>query len=380
MNTEIVETASAGIKVSVIMPIYNARDYLRPALDSIIDQSLRQIELICVDDGSTDKSLDIIKEYQKLDSRIRIVTETNAGPARARNFGLRRARGEYVAFLDADDFYELDMLEKLYEIAKQDDLDIAIAKYDIYNSKNACFRANVESSESSIYEPGGVTSKNEYPDLILQSTSGFAWNKLFKKSFIIEKKLTFLEEVKMFEDVYFTVCAVAFAERVGKVNSVLVHHRVYSEQTRAKVYKKYYAQVPMVYEKIKGFLTCGGMYQPLVKGFFNLSASRCYYIYSLISSDAKEGFWDLLHEEYAEKLGWHDRPVSDISNDNLADFMLNILLYNSKQYKKRIQKGAKNPSKDKMGVYLSRHNKRERFKAFFAGIFGKNKARRNKEL
>ncbi len=380
MNTENVDAVKTEIKISVIMPIYNARDYLRPALDSVLDQTLREIELICVDDGSTDKSLDVIREYQKRDSRIRIITETNAGPARARNFGLRRARGEYVAFLDADDFYEPDMLEELYKISKTGDLDIAIAQYDIYNSKKACFRANVESDESVIYREADVTSKNEHPESILQSTSGFAWNKLFKKSFLSEKKLTFLEEVKMFEDVYFTVCAMAFAERVGKVHRVLAHHRIYNEQTRAKVYKKYFAQVPMVYEKIKEFLMKGGMYQPIIKSFFNLCASRCYYIYGLIPPDAKEVFWNLLHEEYAQKLGWYDVPVSDISNDNVSDFISNVLLYNNSQYKKRLSKGVKNPDKERMNIYLTRHNKRERIKSFLSGVFGKNKPKRDKEL
>ena len=243
--------SASQVKISVIMPIYNAYDYLRPALDSVLDQSFRDFELICVDDGSTDKSLAVIKEYQKADSRIRIITETNAGPAKARNFGLKRARGEYVAFLDADDFFEPDLLEKLWGIAKRDDLDIAVAKYDIYNSKRASFRPATESPAADIFEVGGVTSKNEYPDEILQSASGFVWNKLFRKSFILEKRISFIEDVKTFEDVYFTLCALAFAERVGKVQCVLVHHRIYNDQTRAKLYKKYYTQIPLVYLRIK---------------------------------------------------------------------------------------------------------------------------------
>ena len=105
----------ANIKVSVIVPIYNAEAYLRPALDSILDQTLREIEIICVDDGSTDGSLKIIKEYQKKDARIRIVTQNNAGPGSARNNGMRRSRGEYVSFLDADDFFDANFLEKMYE-------------------------------------------------------------------------------------------------------------------------------------------------------------------------------------------------------------------------------------------------------------------------
>ena len=139
-NCATAEIEERDIKVSVIIPIYNACRYIRPTLDSVISQTLTDIEIICVDDGSTDTSLDMIKIYQKMDSRIRIITKTNGGPALARNNGLARARGEYLAFLDADDFYEIDMLEKMYARAKVDDLDIVIGKYDIYNNKKARFQ------------------------------------------------------------------------------------------------------------------------------------------------------------------------------------------------------------------------------------------------
>ena len=131
-----------NISVSVIIPVYNACEYLRPALDSVIGQSMENIEIICIDDGSTDCSLEIVMEYQKRDPRVRIITETNAGPALARNNGLKRARGEYVIFLDADDFFEPNLILHLYERAKRDELDITIAGYDVYNSKKGFFAQN----------------------------------------------------------------------------------------------------------------------------------------------------------------------------------------------------------------------------------------------
>lgn len=329
------------IKVSVIMPIYNAYDYLVPAMDSVIDQTLKEIEIICIDDGSTDHSLDILKKYRETDKRVRIVTETNAGPAVARNNGLRRARGEYLAFLDADDFFELNMLEDMYLEAKSKDLDIAIARYDIYNSKKSSFRANVESEYGNIYADGRVTAKNEYPDVILQSASGSAWNKLFKRSFVEEKNLQFLSEVKMFEDVYFTVCALALAERIGKLPSVLMHHRIYNEQSRARLFKKYYTQVPFVYLEIKSFLMKSGLYEPLVKSYLNLSCSRCYYIYNLLAGDERSKFWDMLHDEYAVKLGWNDHPVGDFYKNEVCEFCANVEMYTHRQYRKRVEKGVR---------------------------------------
>ena len=169
--------------LSIIVPVYNAADYLSLALESLIDQTLKEIEIICVDDGSTDRSLAIVKEYAATDARIRIVTENNAGVAIARNNGIRRARGEYIAFLDADDFVEAPVLERLYLMAKEKDLDIAIADYDLFQDRTCKFVRPSPSEHESIYRDGKVTSKNEYPDVIFQSTDGNAWTKLWKKDF-----------------------------------------------------------------------------------------------------------------------------------------------------------------------------------------------------
>lgn len=329
----------ADIKVSVVMPIYNAYDYLRPALDSILDQTLAEIEIICVDDGSTDSSLEVLKEYQKRDERIRIITETNAGPALARNNGMRRARGEFVAFLDADDFLEPSFLEKLYTLAKKDNLDIALSRYDIYNMKSAKFESAVSADNSDIFSENTVTSKNEHPDRILTSTVCSAWNKLFRRSFLEEKKLSFLADVKMFEDVYFVATALSLAERVGKIFEILMHHRIHSEQARTKMFKKYYSQIPLVYVKIKEFLMKHGMYAPLSVSYFNLSASRCYKISNLLSHDCKEIFWNLLNSEYFARLGWGDVSLSDITDAEVREFLSNVQRYDYEQYKKRCHKG-----------------------------------------
>lgn len=361
-----------AVKVTVIIPIYNACDYIRPALDSVLEQTFSDYEVICVDDGSTDRSLDIIKEYQQRYSRIRIVTETNAGPGLARNNGLRRARGEYVVFLDADDFFEPTLIQDMYEEVKSKDLDIVIAEYDIYNSKKAVFRANAESNHGGIYADGKVTSKNEYPDVILQSNTGSAWNKMFRKSFLIEKKITFLEEVKMFEDVYFTVCALAFAERVGKVDKILMHHRVYSEQSRARLFKRYFAQVPAVYEKIKAFLMKGGMYEPLANGFLNLSVSRCYTIYSMLTSDERVDFWDLLHEKYVDALGWTDREAIEFEKSEYCSFCANVQLYSYAQYAKRSSKGLK-LRLDRLAQKFKQSKRWNKFKSLFAKKKKENK-------
>ena len=361
---------NSEIKVSVIVPIYNAGHYLRPALDSILDQTLCEIEVICIDDGSTDNTLELLKEYQKRDDRVRLVTENNAGPSIARNKGIVRARGEYMIFLDADDFYELDLLSTLVTLAEERSLDIAIAGYDMYHDKQSRFEKSIDGESSVGCDPEDVISGSLYPDSLFQSTTGYVWNKLFKTAFIKEKELTFAPELYVFEDVHFVMTAMAMAGRVGKTSRVLVHHRIYSNQSRPKLFKKYFDRVPLVYLKIKQFLVSRGVYVPFALSFLNVSVSRCYKIYNLLWKDAKGKFWDLLHSGGAESLGWFAHERSLFESGDVYEFAASVGLYTHAQYLKINSKNSK-PNLD--GINSTNLNKmikkvkyREKIKAFFA--------------
>ncbi len=358
------------ISVSVVMPIYNAADYLRPALDSVISQTLRDVEIICVDDGSTDHSLAILKEYQKRDPRVRIVTETNAGPAKARNNGLRRARGEYLSFLDADDFFEPTMLETLYRTAKEKDLDITVCEYDLFENRTARFKRSIPSEHADLLAGGRVTSKSDCPDIIFQATEGYVWNKLFRRDFVTEKELSFLESAQIFEDVYFTVTSLSLAERIGKCEGVLVHHRVYQKQVRSRVFRKKYAQVPAVYMAIKEFLIHRGLYLPLSSSFINLSVGICFKVYNLLWIDAKLSFWTLLHDTYAESFGWTELDESGFSTKEIRDFAANVSMYTYPQYLKREARGLTVRFAD-WRRRIKAKKKRSKARSFFAGLFGK---------
>lgn len=359
-----------NIKVSVIMPIYNAYSYLRPAMDSVLDQTLTELEVICVDDGSTDRSLDILKEYQGRDSRVRILTENNAGPSWARNKGLARARGEYVIFLDADDFFELDLLEKLYTLAERDNLDIAICEYDLYNDRSSTFEKKIKAEHEEIFQEGEIISKSTHPNQIFQCTTNYVWNKFFRRSFLLSKELSFHPVLRVFEDVYFVMTSLAMADRIGKTFDCLIHHRVYSEQSKNRFFRKYYHQVPELYEKIKEFLMHNGMYLPLLRSFLNLSASRCFKIYNLLWIDVKGDFWDNLHNSYAERLGWEKALGEEIESEDVREFVGDILLHDHKQHLKHTEKGEKTAIEDVPGK-LSFLKIRKKIADFFLWIFGK---------
>ena len=114
------------IGVSIIVPVYNKERFLRQCLDSLLDQTYRAIEIICVNDGSTDGSLEILQDYAERDNRIVVIDQENKGAGNARNAGIRIARGRYLQFLDADDFFEPVMIEKMLKKADAKDADIVI--------------------------------------------------------------------------------------------------------------------------------------------------------------------------------------------------------------------------------------------------------------
>lgn len=364
----------AEIAVSVVVPIYNAYDYLQAALDSILDQTLRDIEVICIDDGSTDRSIELLKKYHEKDKRIRVVTENNAGVSTARNKGIARARGKYTMFLDADDFYEPDLLEKLYNFAEQNTLDIAIARYDIYNNKSGKFIPAIDETHGDIFSRGAVVSKNEFPNYIFDSTAGYVWNKLFLTSMIKEKELSFAPEIYIFEDLHFVCAALSFAERVARIDDVLVHHRVYSDQSRSKLFRKHFINLPEVYLKIKEFLMHNGTYIPLSLSYLNLSATRCYKVYNLLSGDAKEDFWNLLHTGKADAMGWYKHGPMDFDSLEVYDFVANVGIYTHDQYEKRKKRGkelkAEKLEIDTLNKKMKNAKRKEKISDAGRGFFG----------
>ena len=122
-------------KVSVIIPVYNVEEYLRECLDSVVNQTLKEIEIICVDDGSTDSSLEILKEYAQKDNRITVIGTLNKNAGHARNIGISIARGKYLGFIDSDDYIEPTMYEELYAKSKKDDLSLVCCQYTVFDHK-----------------------------------------------------------------------------------------------------------------------------------------------------------------------------------------------------------------------------------------------------
>lgn len=207
-------------KVSVIIPVYNVEEYLRQCLDSVINQTLKEIEIICVDDGSTDSSLEILKEYAAKDHRITLITQQNLHAGVARNAGLAVAKGEYLSFLDSDDFFELNMLEETYNKAIKDNSDIVI--FNFYNYDN------ISKTEKTSYAYDkkflNTFSPKKFKDYIYFISTPAPWNKIFKSSLIKNESLKF-ENLQSCNDITFVNSALSFATNISVVNKYFVHYR-----------------------------------------------------------------------------------------------------------------------------------------------------------
>lgn len=214
------------IKVSVVMAVYNAERYLRQALGSVCAQTLKEIEIICVDDGSTDGSMEILKEFAGQDDRIKILQhlEKTDGAAAARNMGLQAAKGEYLSFLDADDWFEPDMLEKAYEKASLQELDVLIFDAYVYREatgydEEAGWVVRREFiPEEQVFAPAACGAS------LFRIQMGAAWNILFRRTFIQEQGISFAS-IHHTDDQVFVYLSFALARRMSFLPERLLHYR-----------------------------------------------------------------------------------------------------------------------------------------------------------
>lgn len=212
-------------KVSVIMPVYNVSAYLKQALDSVVNQTLTNIEIICVDDGSTDDSLEILQEYAGKDDRIQVITQKNQYAGVARNNGLSKAKGKYVIFWDADDFFELDALEKLYDKAEEEQAEVVVCGANRYDEElDETILTGIYMVEERLPEKRPF-SREDMGKYIFYFATNVPWNKLYLREYIIKNNLQF-EARKKANDTYFVIMAFYYAERISVVTDRLINYRI----------------------------------------------------------------------------------------------------------------------------------------------------------
>lgn len=206
----------AGPRVSVIIPVYNVETYLRRCLDSLLGQTLRDIEIICVDDGSTDGSPGILDFYASDDARVKVVRQENAGAGAARNRGMDLAAGEYLFFCDPDDFCDRRMLHDMYLRAKAKDADIVVAGKTVVDAETGETIVEKPLSAGMVWGMRQPFPPERIAGRIFSFAKSVAWDKLFRRGFVVSRGLRF-QALPRSNDVFFTDMALATARRIALV-------------------------------------------------------------------------------------------------------------------------------------------------------------------
>lgn len=253
------------IKVSIIVPIYNVEKYLHQCVDSLLNQTLREIEVILVDDGSPDSCPRICEEYKKKDTRVKVVHKQNGGLSDARNAGMKLVEGEYVAFIDSDDYVDLHMFEKLYAVAKERNLDVCYCDYNFdYDGKtqpankqkeNLFIDSNKGSNAFLLDMVGPLPS---YPSDVKYLVS--VWHGIYKTSIIRDNHIVYeSERLYPSEDLLFHIDFLSRCERVGYLKDAMYYWRFnpasLSRTYSTQKFARYVALLDRVKEKLDEHFT-----------------------------------------------------------------------------------------------------------------------------
>jgi len=253
------------VDVSIIIPVYNVQEYLSVCLDSVIKQTIENKEIIVVNDGSTDKCYEILKEYKIKFPEMIIINQKNRGISETRNAGLKAASGEYIAFVDSDDFIEINMFEKMYNKAKRQSADIVICNYILYKDLSDKQELNDLIIEG-INKDGYIDKVEALKRFLLNDIKGYVWNKLHKRELFTENNITFPDFI-VCEDTPVGFLLLASSQKIYLMNEPLYYYRQ-REASLTKTFsiksmedmlngcyimRDYIAKDPLLYEKLIDF-------------------------------------------------------------------------------------------------------------------------------
>lgn len=212
-------------KVSVIIPVYNTEKYLEECLNSVENQTLKDIEIICVNDGSTDKSLEILNNHANKDSRIKVISQENGGVSHARNTGMSKAKGKYIAFFDSDDILSPIAYEKMYDLAELHNSEVVKCEVLDFFEGNP-LESDLKEYDDSKVKVFEVETSQQDPYSQLNYDNGVVWNKIYSRKFLLDNNLWFDEKIALAEDSMFNwLCGASVKKQVITYN-ILYFYRI----------------------------------------------------------------------------------------------------------------------------------------------------------
>ena len=241
--------------VSVIIPVHNVEEYLEQCLDSVISQTYHNLEIILINDSSTDKSGDICKKYQSKDNRIKYFETDFKSAGKNRNFGIKKSTGAYIVFFDSDDYVEEDMIEKLYLQIEKSNSDAVFCAYtnEYKNSKEIVYQG---SESENIFDYAQIKNELIYNSIYVGSYKTklplyAVWNGMYKLEIINKNQIEFLDENDIFsEDSVFNFEYLTKCKRVSVINDALYIHRMFNQNSICNIYNERYNKIDDWYNKI----------------------------------------------------------------------------------------------------------------------------------
>ena len=278
-------------KISVIVPVYNVEDYLSCCLDSVLSQTFFDIEVICVNDGSEDNSRNILETYQKQDNRIKIIDKQNGGLSSARNTGMKAATGEFICFVDSDDWIEHDMLEQLYDNITGNSTDIVMCGVKLFDESTQEYIKEDSYFNLSVFDKKFDNKVFSYEDTksFLMEVPVMAWNKLYRRSFLIDCKAEF-PNGKIFEDGPFFFSIYFKTKCISIVRKLLYNYRINREGSIIKQGGEKFFDIIDVVNLMFNEIQKTTIFDEVKYDFYKHKADDIIYRYELISLKLKPKF------------------------------------------------------------------------------------------
>lgn len=293
------------VEVSVIIPVYNVEEYLEECLNSVINQTLNDIEIICINDGSTDNSLKILKDFAKRDNRIKVFNQKNKGAGATRNWAMKHANGKYVSFIDSDDYIREDALELWYKNISFNESDVVISKIARFDENN-----NIDYKRPA-FDMGKIFKDVDFDNFVFSysdvkkhvlNTSYSPTIKMYKKDFLNKFPDMLFLETKAYEDIIFHVKVMLNAEKISFVPNFLYFYRFNSNSI---TYTSNGFMIFEVIDEVKDFLMENNYFDEFSKEFelFKITQIIAY----LLPMDSQD-YFEKAQKEFFEM---------DISDNNL---------------------------------------------------------------
>ena len=311
------------VKISIIIPVYNTENYLSECLDSVINQTLNEIEVICINDASTDSSLDILDDYSKYSDKIKIINcSENKGQGNARNIGITQAKGKYILFLDSDDWLELNACEELFKMAEKNNIDLLLFN-QIEHYEDNTLKERIYFNHGEIENPDDFVFDYKFNNnMLVVNSYQTASAKLHRTDFLKENKI-FFPITKANEDVVFNAETVIKAKRMAYIPKIFYHYRRMGQNSTQNntIYTRNGFNLLPIFSKIENLLKIEGIFNELEVNFLTYKFNEAKIRLNSLNNSLSREFYILLKKDFLRM---------DVSEDILSKLRKDLSIFYNK--------------------------------------------------